>query len=203
MRIELGAHVRTSDDQDVGAVDRLILDPESHTVKAVVIRKGLLLARDVAIPLEAMTIGERGDIRLDYTADQVDEMPEFIEADYVTPPLEYVPRTGYPATGLYWPTAYGVPELGAPSADEALYRQNLENAVVGEGSDVLSKDGEMLGQIHRLTFDEDTGRLIGIVVRQGLIFTEDVELPASLVASVDDGMIYLTLNAAEAQAMLG
>ncbi len=40
-------------------------------------------------------------------------------------------------------------------------------------------------------FDADTGEVTGLVVRKGVLFTEDVELPAALVASADDGVIYL------------
>ena len=37
-------------------------------------------------------------------------------------------------------------------------------------------------------FDADTGEVTGLVVRKGVLFTEDVELPAALVASADNGI---------------
>ncbi len=42
MRTELGVHVRTSDGQDVGTIEWLILDPASRRVKAAVLRKGVV-----------------------------------------------------------------------------------------------------------------------------------------------------------------
>jgi len=43
--IELGAHVRTSDGQDAGTIDRLILDPATADIKAAVVHQGVLLSR--------------------------------------------------------------------------------------------------------------------------------------------------------------
>ncbi len=211
MKIELGAAVRTVDGKDVGTVDRLILDLRRGEVKSAVIRKGLLLPRDVEVPLTAMTVDEQGYVRLTYTADLLDDLPPFFEGDYTTtPPAGYpVPPLAYPPGSLYWPATYGY-GMGVPPAtglgpaidagadrgvrtevNRALRRQDLDNALVGEGSAVKSSDGEHVGDVHRLVFDAETGEVTGLVVRQGVLFTEDVELPAALISSADDGVIYL------------
>ena len=64
--------------------------------------------------------------------------------------------------------------------------QDVSNAVIEEGSDVRSQDDETVGSVHRVIFDPATGHPSALVVRKGWLFTEDVELPASLIASVDD-----------------
>jgi sporulation protein YlmC with PRC-barrel domain len=76
-------------------------------------------------------------------------------------------------------------------AREALERQDLENAVIGEGSDVVDRDGEKVGEVAQLVFDLDDNRLTSLIVRKGFIFTQDRELPALVVNRVDDGVIYL------------
>ena len=45
MRVELGARVRTTDGKDVGAIDRLIVDPGNNEIKTAVIHKGMILPR--------------------------------------------------------------------------------------------------------------------------------------------------------------
>src|SRR5438067_9180068 len=116
MRVELGARVRTTDGKDVGTIDRLIVDPGNNEIKAAVIRKGVILPRDVEVPLSALEPGPDGTIRLAYTADQVDQLPEFFEGNYTaTPPAGYMPPAGYPIGGIYWPMNYGLfaaPPLG-------------------------------------------------------------------------------------------
>ncbi|HWE62454.1 MAG TPA: PRC-barrel domain-containing protein [Chloroflexota bacterium] len=217
MDIKLGMHVYTSDDKDIGTVDRLILDPERGTVKAAVVRKGLLLHDDVEVPAEMMVARSRGDARIAYTAAEVDRLPRFDEGSYISPPPDYLPPMGYPSTSIYWPVGYGVgaapfdmqpaPGMAAPWTGDtevdheigaALRRQDLENAVIGEGSAVLGRDGEKVGTVHELTFDPATSRLTGLVVHKGILMGKDTELPASLIDTVDDGVVYLKVDAREA-----
>ena len=206
MSVELGARVRTTDGKDVGTIDRLIVDPSNNEIKAAVIRKGMILPRDVEVPLSAIEPGPDGSVQLTYTADQVDQLPEFFESNYTaTPPAGYVPPADYPTGGIYWPIGYGffatppLPETdgstGSAALDrearEALERQDLENAIIGAGSDVVDRDGKKVGEVAQLVFDPDDNRLTRVVVRKGFIFTEDRELPALVVNRVDDGVIYL------------
>ena len=209
MRVELGARVRTTDGKDVGTIDRLIVDPSNNEIKAAVIRKGIILPRDVEVPLSAIELGPNGSVQLTYTADQVDQLREFFESNYTaTPPVGYVPPADYPTAGIYWPIGYDLfatPPLpqtdvstGSTALDrearETLERQDLENAVIGEGSDVVGRDGEKVGEVARLVFDPDGHRLTSFVIRKGFIFTEDRELPASAITRIDDGVIYLRVS---------
>lgn len=216
MDIALGTHVQTSDHQDLGTVDRLILDPSSGKVRAAVVRKGFLLPNDVEIPLDTLASGPADEARVPYTADQLHHLPRFQPRNYTAPPPEYIPPAGYPASGFYWPIGgFGLmaprgtvaPPLTADGnvldretseeVQAALRRQDLENAVVDEGSTVMSRDEKKVGEVHQLAFDPATGLLTHIVVRKGFLFTKDMKLPAALIASVDDGVIYLAVDAAD------
>lgn len=218
MDIALGMHVYTRDDNDIGTVDRLILNPERGKVQAVVVRQGTLLHHDVEVPVEMLTLPDvGGGARMAYSSNEVDRLPQFHEASYVTPPVDYVPPMGYPPTATYWPVGYGigVPSFGAPAAapvapswtgdadldrevEAAVRREDLENAVIGEGSDVLGRDGEKVGTVRELTFDTTNSKLTGLVVHKGLIMGKDMELPASLIDSVDDGVVFLKVDAIQA-----
>jgi sporulation protein YlmC with PRC-barrel domain len=210
MRVELGTHVRTSDGKDVGVLDKLILDPRTDEIKAVVIRKGLILHRDIEVPLTAVQAGPQGDLHLTYAADQVAELPAFMESNYTEPPTHYEPPTGYLAGGgVLWPIG-SVPEAAPPSqgydagppTDQhpttMLTQQDVENAVIGVGSEVWSRDGHKVGSLHQLTFDEATGHLVRFVVRVGGLLTpEDLELPASLITGVQTKALFLRVDAAQ------
>jgi sporulation protein YlmC with PRC-barrel domain len=218
MDITLGMHVYTSDDKDLGTVDRLILDPDRNSVKAAVVRKGVLLHQDVEVPADMLTARPNGDARLAYSSAEVDKLPDFLEGSYTTPPPDYMPPMAYPPTAFYWPVGYGLGReplqtmpaagvgpatwTGASDADRevgaALQRQDLENAVIGEGSDVLGRDGGKVGTVSELAFDPDTSTLTGLMVHKGIIFGKDTTLPASLIDSVDDGVVYLKVDAREA-----
>lgn len=218
MDITLGMHVYTSDHKDLGTVDRLILDPDHSRVKGVVVRKGVLIHQDVELAVDMIMAGSSGDALIAYTSEEIDKLPRFEEANYTTPPADYRLPMGYPPASFYWPMGYG---MGVPAGElqpaaspiapswtgdsttdrevsAALRRQDLENAVIGEGSDVLGRDGEKVGTVHELTFDPTTSELTGLVVHKGLFKGEDTELPVSEIDSVDDGVVYLNVDAKEA-----
>jgi uncharacterized protein YrrD len=203
MSVQLGAHVRTSDDKDVGSIERLIVDPASGEVKAAVIRKGFILTEDIQIALSALQEGPEGEVCLSYTADQVKELPRFHDADYTAPPAAYTSPLGYPGAALLWPVGYlsGVPpsdtaRYSLAETDEVLRQRgvNLDNVVIDQGSDVIGRDGEKVGEIHSVTVDATTGRPTRIVVRKGFLFTEDVELSAETIERVADERVYLTVD---------
>jgi uncharacterized protein YrrD len=215
MRIQLGDEVRTRDGKDAGKIDKLIFDPASHDVKAAVVRKGFFLPDDVEIPLERLQVEREGVVRLDCSAEQVDDLPRFYEASYTTtPPVDYTSTYDFPVGGVLWPVGgigtypiVGDPRLGNPmpppvpgpsTADrdraDAHYRQDIENAIIDEGSEVRSREGEKVGEIHSVAFDSASGRPTSFVVRKGFLFNEDLELPAETIASVDNGVVHLSLD---------
>jgi sporulation protein YlmC with PRC-barrel domain len=113
-RVELGASVRTSDGEDIGTIDKLILDPKTREVKSAAVHKPFLVPDDVEIPIEAMQPGTESDIRLGYTADRAKELPRFVEVEYTTVPADYPVDYGYPAGGLLWPVEYPMYPAPAP-----------------------------------------------------------------------------------------
>jgi uncharacterized protein YrrD len=218
MQVALGAKVRTADGKHVGSIDKLILEPDSGDVRAIVVQKGLLFHDDIEIELDGI-VGVDGDVvQVRYTEKQLGDLPRFFEGSYTTPPpayrARYADQFGPTESALLWPAG------GAASPDTALYgteatgdvgdevramhlEQDISNAVIEEGSEVRSRDDEKVGSVHRALFDPATGRPSALVVRKGFLFTEDVELPASLIASVDDGVVYLNVDKEAVQQHVG
>ncbi len=209
MDIGLGMHVRTSDDKDLGTVDRLIVDPATRRVKAAVIRKGLFLPRDVELPLDEMLPGPDGHVRVNRTADVVGSMPEFHPDAYTIPPGDFSPPSSYPLGAFAWPfntslVGEALPAMPLAPIDDpmveaearaALRREDLENAVIAEGSEVRGRDGTTIGHVHELSFDSQTGKLAHFVVRKGLLLRTDTTLPATLIAGAGDGVLTLSVDA--------
>ncbi len=214
MDIDLGMTVCTSDGQDVGSIDRFILDLHSNQVKSAVIRKGVLLPHDIVVPCAMMENISGGAVRLSATAAEVHGLPEFLPGAYSVPPADYPLPAGYPADSVYVPFGFSLGGLGAtpvsPTPDTAearrvraaWIRQDLDNAVVQEGSRVFSRDGDHIGDVRQLSFDQQTGALTHIVVRRGFFFAKDTELPASMIASVGDGTVTLSVGSAEASGVM-
>jgi len=208
MRLELGNRVQTSDGHDAGTIDRLILNPEGIAVRAVVLHQGILLGRAVEVPLRVLEPGSESALRLTCTAEQAHELPAFSEGTYTTsPPADYGTPVGDAAERLSWPLGPGVtgppPATSGHTGDSAVRReiaeswrqQDAENAVLGAGSAVKSRDGEKVGAVHGLIVDSISGQVAHIIVRTGFLAHTDFELPAELIAGVDDDVVHLTVPA--------
>jgi sporulation protein YlmC with PRC-barrel domain len=108
MRINLGTKVVTADGQDVGKVDRLVVDPRSDRMQEFVVRKGFFVEHDVIIPMgwveDRPGNADDDTIHLSKTADEVKKLPEFVENNYVAAP-----------SGMY-PGLFGDAALGGPAA---------------------------------------------------------------------------------------
>jgi sporulation protein YlmC with PRC-barrel domain len=209
MKVELGAKVATADGKEIGTIEKLILDPESGDVHSVVVRKGRLFSRDIEVPIDDIVGRQGGAARLRYAERELDALRTFHEGSYTTPPpersTEYASGYGYPTASLLWPSRWSGPVSGEPYGHDAigavgdevaaLHReQDLSNAIIEVGSTVKSRNGEKLGEVHRLVFDPDTGRPTMLVIRKGFLFTEDVEVPVNLIASVDDDVVYMDVR---------
>jgi hypothetical protein len=181
MQIELGAPVLTSDGQDAGRIDKLILDARRLVASAVVLRQGGLLHKDIQAPLSELAVSPTGDLLLTYTADIVRDMPT------------YSP----PGSGGFGSDA-GV------SADTAamLAQYELEHAVIGAGSAVKAHDGKKVGAVHRLAFELPGGRPTRLIIRRGLLVAEEVELPVALLAGAGQGELALSIPADEVEALV-
>jgi sporulation protein YlmC with PRC-barrel domain len=212
MKIEIGSKVNSSDGQNIGSVDRLIVDPTTSEVRAAVIRKGVFLPRDIEVPISSLTGSPDGELAVDISADEVKNLPEFAEAMYILPPPQYQLPDGFTAGSLYWPagTMLGSPQnipattmAADRSMDSAIQdaaragesTQEFDDAVIGKGSTVSGRDGETIGKVAELAFDPKTGALSGLVVRSGLLVHNDRHIASSLIDTVEEGLITLKVDA--------
>ena len=201
MELQLDTPVVSSDGADLGKIDKVVFDPQTSETKSIVIHKGVILGRDVAVPVERVRVAAATRVELDMTKDEIGRLPDFVEADYHYPPTSWVAPYGWPAGAVMWPVAYpGDLPVAYPldvMSDEELERakqRDAENAVVGHGAEVLAMDGEKVGSVENVLVDPVSHRPSRVIVRRGMVFTEDVELPGDWVASYDDEKVVLNVD---------
>jgi len=95
MRFNLGAKVFTADGKEIGKVDRLVVDPRTDTVGEFVVHRGLLTQHDIIIPTSEVRdqIGndDAHELHLTLAMAAVEQLPQFEESAYVTPPIGLYP----------------------------------------------------------------------------------------------------------------
>jgi|SRR5215203_3190518 sporulation protein YlmC with PRC-barrel domain len=206
MRVDLGAKVITNDGEDVGRVKHLVLDPSTTELRTAVVEHGLLNKESRMVPIASIASATEEELRLDLTKDEYEQLPEFFHTDYTAPPPGYTLPVGYPGGGLLWPLGYPASAVDEPAPIESeayqrteqLREQNLDNAVIDKDSDVMSRDGEKIGEVEQFEIDSVTGKPSRLVVRKGFLLTESFDVPLSAIASVDDGAVVLNLSKDEA-----
>lgn len=199
MQLTEGMSVVTSQGEDVGEIERLVVDPHARQVSHVVVSKGVILTEERVVPVDRLLDGTDDEVVL--SGDVVpDDLPPFEEAHYL--PLdeagdrEYLPAAArtpliwsYPAYGWAAPAhsdlmASRYPLLGP--VEKEVHRNVPDGMVTVEtGAAVVTSDDEEIGTVAGVEIDADDA-LVSLTVDPGWL-KERRAIPAHFVDRVEDG----------------
>ena len=97
--IEPGAHVVGADNEELGKVAYVVVNPSSLDVTDIIVSTGSLLGRDIVVPTDQIDRIEGGVVHLHLRKDGLEECKDYVDVDYRTPPAEWAPRE-YPIS--FW-----------------------------------------------------------------------------------------------------
>jgi sporulation protein YlmC with PRC-barrel domain len=159
MRIDLNAKIRTKDGHEAGKIHRVLIDPETERITGFVVSTSRLLGRDVIVGedmfADASADGETITLNLDKR--ELDAQPSFAEDDFVTPPAGWsAPNLGYaiPAESFLWPEESALADGGEKPRPS-----------IKKGDTVKDRDGDVVGAVEDIRFDEKTGNVLSVTVR--------------------------------------
>ena len=201
MRVDLDARVQTRDGEDIGTVDRAVIDPRNNELTDFLIRTGEIFGRDILVPRTELENASRdGDVlRLDLSKASVDDLPTYNPGDYSAPPAEWEPPPayGYPAPGYLWPTGANYPirpvSPPPPPGGPSLVSLN-------KGAPVVDRSGDQVGVVEDVQLDPANGRLQGFIMRIGGPFLtlfgggETAEIGSDLIAWVEEEVVHLRVD---------
>jgi uncharacterized protein YrrD len=189
--ITAGTDVYTSDNQHVGHVGYVVVDPTTFRVTDMVVNTGNLIGRDIVVTVDQIARESEDGVYLTLDRNGLDACPDYVEVQYQTPPSSWAPAPGltYPAGSTLWPVGYDYP-------DPASVTVNTPKGTVGlhPGMDVVSSDGHTVGSIDAMITDPQSEDVTGFVVKHGHIFTHDTTIPIDQVASVDNDQVKLNVT---------
>ena len=194
--IRPGTTVITADNEDVGKVDMVVVRPGNGDVMSVVIRKGLVLRRDVVVPIDAVTDATPDVVYLNLTKDEVNRLPEYHEPDYVLAPEGWGANRGRSAENV----VFLVPWLElAPRPHPAPSGQSPAAAggrPLRAGQRVFCRDGEV-GKLDLVLIDPTTRRATHFVVRRGGPLGKDTVIPVEWASLMTRDEIFLDVGREE------
>ncbi len=202
MQFKEGAGVYTADDEKVGKIDRIVLDPDTKEVTHVVVQKGFLFTDDKLVPMTSLRTVTSDRITLNTNKDDLEEYPDFEESHYLTAEDAIPPATGntnpiypfyhYPPLGTGWVNAPGV-------YTGSLYVKKTEKNIpegsvaIDEGTNVVSSDGEDIGEVARVYADVDN-HATHVLVSEGLFLKEKKLIPTTWIKRMTENKIRLAVD---------
>jgi uncharacterized protein YrrD len=203
MQIKKDAKVLTSDNKDVGRVDRIVIDPSTREITHLVIRQGWLFTEDKVLPISWVSDTVDNNLRLRALSDDLEGLPVFEENYYVSVDedgLESQQRVAdYAAPYLFYPyglslgsATYLNDDLGTPQKTA----RNIPARTVAlkEGANVIASDGEHVGDVERVVSQGDSDVASYLVISKGLLFKERKVIPNSWVQEVQEDKVRLVVD---------
>ena len=208
MHIRDGTHVFTKDEQDLGDILRVVVDPQTKVVTHIVVREGDLLTTDNIIPVEFVASTDNDRVVLHRTREELPELEPFEESYYVPLddtepgyPTGYIrPYFPYPPLGSVWwndPAylGYSVDPL-LEGGKTARMKQNIPQHAVGLliGAKVMDVEGERVGEVERVFVEDESECATHIVVSNGWLSKERKLIPTSWISKVAQDKVQLSIG---------
>lgn len=192
--VRIGSEVYCRDGR-AGRLERVVLSPRRRQVTHLVVAKGLLLRKDVVVPIELVERVEDGRVYLSLTIAELNQLPEYHEFDYVAPDPTWHPVHEYePAQTVLALDPYGA---AIASDQPALAGRVLRHehppipedmVFLRRGTPVECRAGR-LGVIDHVLLDPERRYVTHFVVRRGAILARDVVVPVDWVTRINaDGV---------------
>jgi uncharacterized protein YrrD len=205
MELKEGAGVFTSSGEQVGKINRFVLDPATNEVTHIVIQKGWLLPEDKVVPIRMVNSASEERVVLSRDVGDFDQLPPFEERHFVRAASEDIPQGEhatyenlpayywYPPAGYIGYPAYGLEYYPWPPVET---RRNIpeETVPLKEGSNVMSADEKHVGDVERLLVESDSNRATHFVITRGVFLKERKLVPAQWVRSIEENKVHLIVS---------
>ena len=208
MELKEGTSVFTPGGEEVGKVNRFVVDPATNEVTHIVIQKGWLLPEDKVVPFEMVSSATDDRVVLSEDVGDFDKLPPFEETyfvrateDYPGDPTPIGEPVYHYAPAYYWYPARANLGFAGPGLAPYVWpvgetQRNIPEDTVPlkEGTNVMSSNGEHVGDVERLFLEEDSNKVTHFLISQGVLFKDRKLVPAHWVKSVDEDKVQLVVS---------
>jgi len=189
------ATVLAADGQQIGSIERVVVNTNSNVLTDIVVRKGGLLdPEEKVVPIGLVAETAQGQIVLRDTAGTLEGFPPFeeqrlIDADNSQSSAETPPAIiGYPSMGT--------PMVSAPNEVPTRIEQNIPDGTVAmrEGAKVISAEGKQVGNVECVLADPEVDQVTHLIVASGMLTKEKRLIPMKWVMSMGEDEVHLRVD---------
>ena len=197
--------VVTTDNREVGQIERVVIDPNTAEVTHLVIQIGLLKAKHKVVPIDLVMSGDENQIVLRLAAEEVAQQPDFEEIEYLVTDETKLGRDTTEVVA-HEPLAFAWYPLYPPSP-LVPYRRELPYATgthlnipdgtvaVKEGAKVITRDGKQTGRIDEVLTETDGPGVAYMLIATGLLQREKKLIPVRWIDSLNEDEVHLMIGA--------
>jgi uncharacterized protein YrrD len=199
MQFKDKTEVFTSDNEKVGRVDRVVIDPRTKEATHIIVSKGLLFAEDKVIPIDQIVEAREDRVTLSQDLD-FESLPDYEEEHFIPLEDDELPPTFGPGQvpPMYWYPFHSVNDyqhsILRPYTIETEHNIPDQTVALKEGAKVTSADGKHVGHIERVFVDPDTDRVITLLVSKGLLLKERMFIPSAWISGFGEQEVKLAVG---------
>jgi uncharacterized protein YrrD len=205
-----GADVMSADNEEVGKLHAVVIDPRDNRVTHIVVNAGPHFPQPgfgapdlITVPVEEMEDAQEEKVILKCTKRGFAKMPLYMERNYAPLPP---PRSGQQPheperpTHLLWDvgtalaTALAASGGGIGVPAEHVRKAKFERQILNDAPVWRLEPFSHIGDVERVLIDEETDEIVALVIRRGVLFHHDVVLPIEHVTEVVDGFINVRIS---------
>lgn len=199
IQFQKGADVLNEKGEEIGLLERVVLNPETRVVTGLVVRTGTFLGRKEKVVSMDMVVEATGHLvvlRDDKSA--LDKLPPFEEKQLV-----FDIETGRPRSSAQLPPViYGYPggaPLDLPKNAENLVTWTVQNIPEGtvamkEGARVIADEGRHIGIVESVLADPVADQITHFRISSGLLSKETKLIPIQWVKTVGEDEVRLKVK---------
>lgn len=199
MQFKQGAKVFAADGDRVGTIDRIVIEPDTREVTHLVIHIGVLFSKDKVIPISLVDHAAEDHLTLRENVSDLESFPDFQESHFILAERGNLPvrDAENQVRTLYW-----YPPIG--SFDSAIYSMPTYvvktkhipqgTVAIAEGANVISSDGEHVGDIERIFTGAVEERATHFLISEGLFLKEKKLIPTRWLTDVFEHEVHLSVD---------
>jgi len=209
IQLQKHAHVLASNAQEVGFLERVVVNLETNVITHIVVRIGPLFNKeDKLVPIELVTDTTEDLVLLDADAATVEAMPLFeeeqmvgegrsVEASAVSENKQPLPFGESPSV---------LPLVMDP--DDTYATETVQNIPEGtvamkEGTKVIAADGEHVGHVERILADPSVDQVTHLLISRGIFGKEVKLIPLKWILKIGEDNVYLYVNKDSIEGLAG
>lgn len=203
MIFKQGAMVSSADGQQVGQLDRVVVEPRTESVSHVIVQRGILFTDERVIPVNLIASADEDAVELRLKAEDLQDLPQFMETNYIQVPEEErrVPDAAlaapfYPVAPMpTWRPGTAVADRDIePRIEEQERHIPDDSVVVNKGADVFAMNEEKVGDVEEVLTDPESHRITQLVISEGLLLKEQKRVPIEWVSEIQENEIRLAVG---------